>query len=204
MTLISHVILQPYEGCKAVLLQTMIICNRACDFISDYAWRKMIFGQYRLQGLIHRDVENKFGLAAQMVIRSVARVSRTYGLDRTTKHSFEPCSAIAYDDRLLSWFPAKDVVSIWTIDGRRKVPYLCGERQKQLLKTRQGETDLILYGGEYLLSTMCIVEDPDLFIPDFGRHTENENGVDDPDDLRKRARVLGKRRTTGSGKRSRL
>jgi IS605 OrfB family transposase len=68
--------------------------------------------------------------------------------------------AITYDSRILSWKTDKQIVSIWTVGGRLKIPYVCGERQKELLKFQQGETDLVLIDGKFYLHTTCNIENP--------------------------------------------
>jgi len=55
--------------------------------------------------------------------------------------------AIAYDDRILSFALPDSSVSIWTLNGRQAIPFVCGERQKALLAARRGETDLAFVGG---------------------------------------------------------
>lgn len=44
--------------------------------------------------------------------------------------------------------------------GRLKIPYVYGERQKELLKFQQGETDLVLIDGQFYLHTTCNIETP--------------------------------------------
>ena len=51
-------------------------------------------------------------------------------------------------------------VSIWTVNGRLRIPFVCGERQLEMLQTRQGESDLGLYKGLFFLSATCEVDEP--------------------------------------------
>jgi IS605 OrfB family transposase len=104
----------------------------------------------------------KFPLTAQMVVRCNAKVADAYKLDKTTKRTFKPLGSIAYDDRILSWKFEKATVSIWTVDGRITVPFLCGDYQKEMLKTQQGETDLAYVDGQFYLLAVCNVEEPPL------------------------------------------
>jgi putative transposase len=108
-------------------------------------------------------VRETFGLSAQMVIRALAKVGDAYKLDTKTKRTFRPTSAIAYDDRILSFATPDSSVSIWTVDKRQSIPFVCGERQRALLPFRQGESDLaFVCGNWYLLATVAI-DNPDLF-----------------------------------------
>ncbi len=64
--------------------------------------------------------------------------------------------------RILSFALPKAHVSIWTLDGRQSVPFVCGARQRQLLAAQHGETDLALVNGEWYLFAVCEAETPEL------------------------------------------
>nr|WP_232280774.1 transposase [Chloroflexus aggregans] len=51
------------------------------------------------------------------------------------------------------------LVSIWTLDGRQAIPFVCGERQRALLAARQGERDLISHRGNWHLLVTCDVKE---------------------------------------------
>jgi len=142
------------------LKQTMVIANKACNLISEQAWQSKTFGQYNLQKLIYYFVKDAFSLTAQVVIQCITKVADSYKLDKDTQRKFKLLGAITYDSRILSWKTDKQFVSIWSTKGRLKIPYLCGERQKEILKFQQGETDLVLIGGVFYLHTTCNIENP--------------------------------------------
>ena len=106
------------------------------------------------------DVRNNFALTAQVVIRCIAKVADAYKLDRQTKRTFQPLGSIAYDARILSWKLDPQEVSIWTVDGREKMPFVCHPRALELLKGERGESDLCLIDGEFYLFTSCEVSEP--------------------------------------------
>lgn len=97
-----------------------------------------------------------------MVIRALSKVGDAYKLDTKTKRTFRPTSAIAYDDRILSFALPHSSVSIWTVDKRQFIPFVCGEHQRALLPFRQGESDLALVRGTWYLFATCEIEDPEL------------------------------------------
>jgi putative transposase len=68
---------------------------------------------------------------------------------------------LAFDDRILTWNRGQQVVSIWTVKGRLKIPFEAGPRQTELLKSRQGESDLILHKGVFYLAATCHVDQPE-------------------------------------------
>ena len=73
-------------------------------------------------------------------------------------HAFASTLLKPYDDRIFR-FVSGEMVSIWTVAGRQKIPFVCGERQRKLLDDRQGEVDLMLIRGK-CLACVCDVPDP--------------------------------------------
>lgn len=152
--------LQPTLEQADMLKRTLEASNAACNYISTLAWETRTFNKFALQRLCYGQVREQFGLAAQMTIRALAKVCDAYKLDKRTPRAFRPHAAIAYDERILSFALPDSSVSIWTLDGRQAIPFVCGERQRELLQTRHGETDLVLVRGEWYLFAVCEVEEP--------------------------------------------
>ncbi|MFN8637380.1 MAG: transposase [Chloroflexota bacterium] len=149
-----------------VLLRTLEAANAAADAISARAWSERTFQQFSLHRLVYADMRAETGLSAQMVVRLIAKVADAYKLDRARQRRFNRCGSIAYDERILRWKAA--AVSIWTVDGRQTVPYVCGERQRELLAHQQGESDLVFRDGEwYLYATVEYTEPPESEIADW-------------------------------------
>jgi IS605 OrfB family transposase len=82
-------------------------------------------------------------------------------LDRRTGRTFYRRGAFAFDDRMLAWRRSQSTVSILTLEGRQTVPFACGDRQRELLATRRGESDLVYRDGKWYLFASCEVEAPD-------------------------------------------
>jgi hypothetical protein len=141
------------------LSRTMRTANACCDWISKRAWKTKIFGQFALHKLCYAGAKAKYGLSAQVVVRCIAKVCDAYKLDKKTQRTFWEDGAISYDDRILSW--KADSVSIWTMDGRLRIPFQAGPRQAELLKLRQGESDLILQRGVFYLAATCNIDQPE-------------------------------------------
>ena len=160
MKLIAQVKLLPRPEQTAALWQTLEQANAACQFISSTAWETHTFRQYDLHHKCYRAVREQFGLSAQLTVRAIAKVADAYKLDRKAKRTFKPAGSIAYDDRILSWRIQNQTVSIWTVNGRLHIPFICGEKQLELLQTRQGESDLGFYKGLFFLSATCEVDEP--------------------------------------------
>lgn len=165
MKLIAQVKLKPNTEQADSLRETILAANRAAQFVSDHAWMTKSFGQYDLHHACYYDVREKFGMSAQMTVRLVAKVADGYKVDKKAKRTFAPLGSIAYDSRVLTWKPDQ-VVSLWTLNGRQKMPYLAGERQLAMLEHAQGEADLIFRKGEWYIHQTCDIPEPEGFDPE--------------------------------------
>jgi putative transposase len=143
------------------LQRTLETANAACDYISQLAWQSKTFRQFPIHRLTYGAVRETFGLAAQLTVRCIAKVADAYKLDRKTQRTFAPLGAVAYDERILSYTHANTAVSIWTLDGRQEIPFVCGERARQLLAFRRGEIDLAFVRGAWFLFATTEIEAPE-------------------------------------------
>lgn len=191
MKLIAQVKLIVSPQQSQALLETLKAANTLCNELSDWAWHNRVFGKYAIQTARYHQVRAESGLTAQVVIRCIAKVANAYKtafalhkeyvkrVERTNKNraaknlppkefpvmeacKFKAHGSIAYDDRILNWYVKRQEVSIWTTQGRQKLPFACGDFQKRLLASQQGESDLVFKNGKWFLLAVCEVEDPPL------------------------------------------
>jgi len=160
MKLTAKVKLLPTEAQAASLKRTLETGNAACNYISDIAWTNATFGQFQIHGLTYHAVKAAFTLSAQLIVRCIAKVCDAYKLDKKTKRTFKPLGSIPYDLRILSWKMDKSIVSIWTVDGREKIPFVCGNYHRSMLVNQRGESDLCLIDGNFYLFTCCDIDEP--------------------------------------------
>ena len=154
----------------AALLATLERANDAANAISQGAWETRTFGQFALHRACYHDLRARFNLSAQVSVRLIAKVADAYKLDRKRLRVFRRHGSIAYDDRILRY--GEDRVSIWTVEGRRRIPFVCDDRARRLLAFRQGESDLVYRDGVwYLFATVNVEEPPE-------GETEDVLGVD--------------------------
>jgi predicted transposase len=159
MKLIAQLKLQPTPDQHAALKQTLEVANAACNYVSDAAWREQTFGQFNLHKLCYADIRARFALGADVAVRVFAKVADAYKLDKKNKRSFKPLAAFPFNDRLVSYKITKRIVSIWTMDGRQKMPFVCGEHQARLLEGLHGECDLVCRNDEFYLFQTCDVDE---------------------------------------------
>jgi IS605 OrfB family transposase len=159
--LTAQVKLLPSTEQAASLKKTLATVNAACNFVADVAWKERIFSRFSLQRLVYRDVRDRFALTAQLTVHAIAKVADAYKIDRKTRRTFKAIGSIDYDSRILRWFLAKSVISIWTLSGRQRISFVCGERQHVLLQTQQGESALALVRGKWYLFATCNIDIPE-------------------------------------------
>lgn len=174
MKLTAKVKLKPTKAQSDSLKRTLQTANAACNRMSDLAWDAQQFGQFQIHKMSYYVVKAEFDLTAQLIVRCIAKVCDAYKLDKLTKRTFKPLGGIPYDSRILAWKMDKDEVSIWTVDGRQKIKFVCGDYHRELLKHQRGESDLCLVGGNFYLFTTCDIDEPtpkdveDVFGVDLG------------------------------------
>ena len=165
MKIVVNLKLIPSEVQEKNLHQTLERCNEACNWLSRQALEHKIFGQFSLHHLGYSEMREKFGLSAQMAVRSIAKVADSYKADRKALHVFSKWSAQPYDDRIFS-FKGPDSVSLWTLSGREKIPFVCGEYQRKFLPFRKGEVDLLHVRKKWYISLVCDVPEQE---PEFSK-----------------------------------
>ena len=170
--LIAQLKLQPTPEQHDALLRTLETGNAACNAISQTAWDTQTLKQFDIHRQSYEHIRSTFPLTAQLVVRCIAKVADAYKVYKGGRRAFKKHGALPYDDRILSWNLHAPSVSIWTVDGRQSIPFVCGRRQWELLQTRRGETDLVYIKGQFYLLAVCDVEEP---TPDY---VEGVIGVD--------------------------
>jgi len=128
-------------------------------------WEQKVWNQYKVHHLVYHPIKNSTKLTAQMIVRCISKTVDAYKIDRKKKRVFRPLGAITYDQRILSYKP-DNIVSIWSIDGRLKVPFVC--HNQNLLPYIKGESDLVMKKGKwYLFQTVEVPEDDIKDVEDF-------------------------------------
>jgi putative transposase len=160
MKLTAQIQLKPTPQQAELLKVTLERANAACNRVSDYAWEHKVFNQFDLHAALYYALRADFELSAQLAVRCISKVADGYKLDKQTQRSFKEHGAIAYDSRILTYRTDKQLVSIWTLSGRETLPYVCAERQKEMLKHQKGESDLVYHRAKWYLLATCEIDDP--------------------------------------------
>ena len=173
MKLILQIKLLPDDAQAKALLGTIEKANASCNQISEIAWKEKTFNQFKLHQKSYYLVKEQSGLSSQMTVRCISKVSDSYKLDKKVKREFKPFGAITFDSRILSY--KDNLISIWTINGRLKIPLVC--HRPDWLPFVKGEADLITRRGKFFL--LQTVEIPEDGINDFEEFLGIDFGVVD-------------------------
>jgi len=168
MKLVANIQLTPTKQQAKSLKDTLERCNAACTELSRRGYAVDTVRQYDLHKLAYADIRKEFDLTAQAAVRCIAKVADAYATTKANHHElegpirFRKHAAQPYDDRILRFLPGDAaMVSIWTVTGREKISFVCGERQRALLAYRKGEVDLMHVRGKWYLACVCDVPDPE-------------------------------------------
>lgn len=151
--------LLPTDEQAKSLLQTLKEANKACNLISDKAWGLKIFNQFKIHNEVYHVLKTSTNLSAQILVRCISKVADAYKLDKKTKRTFKPLGSISYDSRILTYKP-NDIVSLWAIGGRIKIPFVCHNRN--YLPYIKGEADLVYKKGKFYVFQTVDVPDADI------------------------------------------
>ena len=163
--------LLPTDEQVNLLLDTMKEANAVCNAISDVAWGKRIFNNFKLHHEVYHAYKSTFKLSSQVLVRCIAKVADAYKLDKKVKREFRTLGSIGYDSRIITYKP-NNIVSLWAIGGRIKIPFVC--HNPDYLPYIKGEADLVYKKGKfYLFQTVDVpeedIEDVEEFVGcDFG------------------------------------
>jgi putative transposase len=143
------------------LYETLYKANEAANFISAKAWVTKTFRQFDLHKLVYTDVRTKFGLGSQITIRTIAKVAHAYQLNHKIERKFCLTGAVSFDARNLKVYNKLNYVTISTLLGRIKIPFITGKHQAKYLHYKLGESNLILKDKTfYLYLTYDVPEEP--------------------------------------------
>ena len=162
MKLVAAIKLRPTREQATVLRATLKRCNEACTAIAAKGFAAGVLRQFDLQKLAYVETRAKFGLTAQAAVRCISKVADAFKINRKVAPVFRADAAQPYDDRILS-FKGEDMVSIWTLEGRMKIGYVAGQKQRDLLAFRKGEVDLCFVRGKWLLACTCDIPETEEF-----------------------------------------
>jgi len=141
------------------LHQTIKEANSCCNDISEIAWERKVFNQFKIHKEVYHTFKNKFNLTSQVLIRCISKVCDSYKVDRKVKRNFRPLGSITYDSRILTYKP-NNIVSIWVTNGRIKIPFAC--HNHKYLPYIKGEADLVFNKGKYYLFQTVDVPDEEI------------------------------------------
>lgn len=143
---------------EGALKETIKETNAICNEISTFCFENRVWNRFKIHKQIYHRFKASFNVSAQIIVRSIAKVSDSYKSNKHTKAIFRDMGAITYDDCILSY--KENFVSIWTVEGRLKIPFVCYDTKR--FNLRKGQADLIFKKGKFYLHQICEVKEKEL------------------------------------------
>lgn len=169
MNLVVDLKLLPDKQQQKDLLSTLTLANQVCNYISAKAFESKTFRRYDIQKLCYFDIRKRFAITAQFAVRCIAKVAHGYVEKKRRKalQIFRKYAAQPYDARIFRFCKGGQAINIWTVVGRMEILFVCGERQKALLKLHRGEVDLIYrkQAQEFYLYCTIEIKEPEIIEP---------------------------------------
>ena len=167
MQLVVPIKLCPTRADERALHDTLERGNDAANYVSKVAFSRRIWRNYDLRKVTYGHLRNERGLGSQFAQHVVKKVADAYNSGKPEHRRgahlrrFRWSSAIAFDQRNLSLDVGARTAFIWTVDGRRKVPFACSPAQAVLLEKSStlAESDLSFRRGAYYLGLVVEVEE---------------------------------------------
>lgn len=116
----------------------------ACNYILTVVRENRTTNKVKLQHLCYYEVKRRFGLTANLVIRAIARVAEGAKRKPHKVRVFRPTS-VSYDQRIFSYIPERETVSLSTVRGRLKIPLVLGNYQRHLLEDQKPRAAILIY-----------------------------------------------------------
>jgi IS605 OrfB family transposase len=124
--------------------------NAAADWIAGELFARKLANKITAQGLLYREIRERFGLSAQAAILALHRACEAYKRDQSIRPRFRKDAAITYDVRTMS-FRGIDKVSLLTTSGRIVVPMVVAAYQAERVGYHKGQCDLARIDGKWFL-----------------------------------------------------
>ena len=155
--------LVPSKSQALVLKATLTRCNEAATWLAGIGHEAGVFRQFDLHKLAYAELRTRFGLAAQVTVRTIAKVADAFKVNREVAPVFRKDAAQPYDDRIFRFVKDGAAISIWTLEGRITVPVVMGEHQRKMFAFQRGEADLCFVRGKWMLAATCDIPETDEF-----------------------------------------
>ena len=73
------------------MLNTLKEANTQCNVISNVAWEKKVFNQFKLHKDCYYNIKETSKLSSQLIVRCISKVADAYKIDKKVKRFFNDC-----------------------------------------------------------------------------------------------------------------
>ena len=135
---------------------------KACDFAADTARRIGSTNKVKVQHACYGEIRQRFGLAANLAIRAIARACAALKVPAKMHSRFAPTS-IDFDQRIFAFQEWNWTFGLTLLKGRIKIATALGQHQKSLLKGRKPTAAVLVKrrDGRYFLHVQISDQAPE-------------------------------------------
>lgn len=160
MKLVAQIRLMPTADQATDLLTTMRTVNAAATHAARVGFDRKVYGQVSIHNACYREIREQFGLPSNIALRAIGKAVECFAQNKNVCPTFRPDGAVPCSTRTYR-IASPQLVSIATIQGRIKVPYVIADYFKEALARKMGEADLVYRDGKfYLYVTVDFDEEP--------------------------------------------
>ena len=143
MALTLQLHLLPTDDHATALGKTVERFNEACTWLAQQAYALKLANKVKLQHRFYADLRARFALSSQLAVRCIARTVAAYKRDKARCPTFRPHAAMPYDQRMMG-FHGVEAVSLLTLTGRVRVPFVMGAYHRERFLNAKGQCYLVL------------------------------------------------------------
>jgi len=165
--------LNPDKKQIKILNKTLSKCLIALNYVSKISWDNKCFNRVALHHLVYYKIKSKFKLSSQICCAIKDKVAFSYKANKKKQHIFKKAILPLNFNRTFS-FKDNEIVSISTISGRQKIPFMLGKYQKQMLfkAIKFCDSELIKQNNKFYLNIVIEIPNEPM------KKTKNVLGID--------------------------
>jgi putative transposase len=155
--------LNPTQSDKLILQETLDVCNKALNWISNQAWEKHCFNRVVLHHLTYYESRDRFKLNSQITVNLRDKVCASYKADKSKKHKFL-ARILPLNFPRTAKLVSENVISFNTLKGRLRVFMALGDFQNQYLRDKSWkirDSEIVYSNHKYFLHLVLQRQEPE-------------------------------------------
>lgn len=155
MLLSVPVKLLPTPEQSAALLATLELCNEAANWTAERAFAEKVFARTPLHHLVYRELRERFSLGSTAASVIIGRIFGHRKVMKDGPVRFSRLASVPINRQMVTLNP--DHVTIWTTQGRLRIPTSITAKAAEQLKSCRYDSRLQYRRGKWFVVFACDV-----------------------------------------------